>query len=130
MDLSPELAEEFANYVRERVIVYKETTVDGGTHLRNFLESKKGPKKMSREDLSKYKHNMCVGQLIDFIEDHKISMDAKILVQRIEDAYYERRNWPVYEKKTSDGTSQYHPVWWAVDYTNEDRGLLFIDLHY
>jgi hypothetical protein len=38
---------------------------------------------------NRYKEYCTVQQLLDFIEKHKLPKDAKILVQRVEDVYYE-----------------------------------------
>jgi len=129
-----EMVTEFGDYLRERVLFYKEYSVDIETQKANFLKSKEGPKKMTRDDLKRYEHNMCVGQLLEFIEEHDISKDALVLVQRIEDRYFERNNWDVYEKDQTMGgfqtTAQYHPAWCPVFYKDEGKDLLFIDLHY
>jgi hypothetical protein len=47
----------------------------------------------------RYKDFGTVGRLIEFIEEHKIPMNAKILVQRVEDVYYDKYNWSVVLKK-------------------------------
>jgi hypothetical protein len=50
-------------------------------------------------DLSEYVQSYTVGQLLDFIEKYNIPRDAKILVERIEDVYYEERGWEVVYKE-------------------------------
>lgn len=38
-------------------------------------------------------HSITVGDLLDFIEKHKIPREGKVLFQRIEDVYFEKHNW-------------------------------------
>jgi len=129
-----EMVSDFGDYLKERVLFYKEYSVEIETHKANFLKTKEGPKKISREDLAKYQHNMCVGQLLEFIDKYDISRDALVMVQRVEDRYFERNNWDVYEKEQTMGSfesiAQYHPAWSPVFYKDEGKDLLFIDLHY
>lgn len=60
--------------------------------------NKKLPEILSKEDVIE-KHRFTVGQLLDFIERNNIPEDAPILVQRIEDHYYDNNHWGVYLKK-------------------------------
>jgi len=42
------------------------------------------------EDLSKYKDYLTVGKLKKFLEEHpELPDDANVLIQRVEDVYYE-----------------------------------------
>lgn len=40
-----------------------------------------------------YKHSWTVGQILRFIEKHNIPDDALILLQRVEDKYFEKSEW-------------------------------------
>lgn len=115
-------------------------------------------REITKEELKKeYKSFMTVGELKEFISERNINDDAKILVQRVEDIYYEKHNWAVYKKggdvyqrallfnkdieknkfsslkKVSEEEleslkDEYTPAWCCVYYNDEDN--LFIDLHY
>lgn len=55
--------------------------------------------KLSKEDLKKG-HGLTVGSLKKFLEQHPdISDDAPVLVERIEDFYFEKNGWRVYPKE-------------------------------
>ena len=96
-------------------------------------------KKLSKEEIQNYEHTLTVGKLKEFIEEYNLPDDAKVLIQRVEDKYYES-GWGVhlkagYDAYKNDGgeyveesLDQYHPAWSCVKY--EDDDLLFIDLHY
>lgn len=43
--------------------------------------------------IEKYEYFHTVGKLLDFIEKNNIPRDGKILVQRVEDFYFEKNNW-------------------------------------
>jgi hypothetical protein len=94
-------------------------------------------------DLDKYIRAgfMTVADLQSFIAKHNIPATSPVLIQRVEDVYYEKNNWRVYRKvgehtfKDKDGSinedslEQYTPAWSCVHY-NDDQNILFIDLHY
>lgn len=42
---------------------------------------------------------LTVGRLLDFIEKYKIPRDAKVLLQRVEDIYFEKHNWSTVNKE-------------------------------
>lgn len=97
---------------------------------------------ISKEELTnEYDHFLTVGVLKKFLNKHNLPESAKVVVQRIEDVYYEKHKWGVYLKegehtfKDNDGKvvknslEQYHPAWSCVKYNDEDD-VLFIDLHY
>lgn len=46
-----------------------------------------------------YKHYSTVGQLLEFIEKNNIPMDAKIMIQRVEDVYFEKNGWTTVNKE-------------------------------
>lgn len=106
---------------------------------------------LTKEELLNFNCTLTVGQLKQFIEKHNISDDAPILVQRIEDKYFDKLNWPTYRKHTYESTSMidswnnyskvklseeesesyksdYIPTNQPV-YYKEDKEILFIDLH-
>jgi len=45
--------------------------------------------KLTKEQLSNYNHHLTVGRLKEFIEKYNISDDAIIVVERVEDSYFE-----------------------------------------
>lgn len=52
------------------------------------------------EDLSKYKDYLTVGKLKKFLEEHpELPDDANVLIQRVEDRYYEENGWGVVMKE-------------------------------
>lgn len=98
-------------------------------------------KEITKDDLStRYRGYMTIGDLKEFLNKHNLPDNGKILVQRVEDRYYENHNWGVYLKdgehtfKDEHGNivketlEQYTPAWCCVKYKDED--MLFIDLHY
>lgn len=98
--------------------------------IEKIIKTRELTSKMSREDLDNgYQHFLTVGRLKEFLAKNELPDDAKVLIERVEDAYYENNNWSVYEKDTDMGKAQYTPAWCAVRY-QEDKDLLFIDLHY
>jgi len=98
-------------------------------------------KRNSKKELNSYEHYLTVGGLKEFCDKHKLPDSAKVVIQRVEDVYYEEYGWGVYLKecehtvKDSDGIivksslEQYHPAWCCVNYEGE-KNILFIDLHY
>ena len=53
---------------------------------------------MSKEELLEYTDNLTVGKLKEFLNKHKLPDNAIVIVQRIEDVYYEKHGWSVYLK--------------------------------
>jgi hypothetical protein len=99
-------------------------------------------KEITKEQLvSEYDYYLTVGKLKDFLSRHDFPDDAKVLVQRVEDIYYENHGWGVYLKESEfplydefgkpdpKSMNQYHPAWACVKYSEEDNDL-FIDMHY
>jgi hypothetical protein len=83
----------------------------------------------SQEAKTIYTHYLTVGQLRDKLD--KYPDDALVVAQRVEDVYYETRNWKTIDKPDPiypDHTQQYSPVW-SVCHYNDDN-CLFLDLHY
>lgn len=57
-------------------------------------------KHITKEELeTRFKDSYTVGDLLDFIEKHNIPRSGKILVERVEDVYYEKNNWSTYLKE-------------------------------
>lgn len=69
-----------------------------------------------------------VGRLKKFLNDNKsLSDDSLILIQRVEDRYYEKHGWSTIKRKDYMGeTNEYSPAWGVFC----EETLLFIDLHY
>lgn len=99
-------------------------------------------KEITKEEITNsYEHCLTVGALKEFLYKHNLPSDAKVLIQRVEDIYFEKHNWGVYLKEgmhtmkdkegkvIKDSLKQYHPAWCCVKY-NDDSNILFIDLHY
>lgn len=99
-------------------------------------------KEITKEELiNQYQDYLTVGDLKNFLNKHNLPDNAKVVVQRIEDIYYEKHNWGLYLKEgehvlkdeqgniIKESLEQYHPAWCCVKYNNEDD-VLFIDMHY
>lgn len=97
---------------------------------------------LSKEELeNNYKQFLTVGELKEFLYKNNLPNDAKVMIQRVKDVYYERHNWKVYLKEgehtlydkegkvDKDSLEQYSPAWCCVKYNDEQKNL-FIDLHY
>lgn len=109
-------------------------------HKKKFLVM--GIKEITKEELQNgYREFLTVGGLKEFLYKHNLPNDSKVVIQRVEDVYYEKHNWGVYLKegehtfKDKDGSivkeslEQYHPAWCCSKYNDEDN-ILFINLHY
>lgn len=82
--------------------------------------------------------NMTVGWLKKFIEENNIPDESLILVQRVEDVYFEKHGWSkssVFKDNdmsldtNDDGfKTEYHRIWSPVKYKDDDN--LYLDLHY
>ena len=48
---------------------------------------------------NKYAHYSTVGELLKFIKDNNIPDDAKILMQRVEDVYFDKHGWTTTNKE-------------------------------
>ena len=57
-----------------------------------------------------YKHSVTVGDLLDFIEKYNIPRDGKVLIQRIEDSYFEGSDISGMTGQLADGTWGKLPV--------------------
>ena len=100
------------------------------------------PKEITKEHLlDGYKQYLTVGELKEFLYKNNIPNDSKVLIQRVEDIYYEKHGWGTYFKEgehtfvdnhgdtVKESLEQYHPAWSCVKY-KDDTDVLFIDLHY
>lgn len=84
---------------------------------------------LSKQGVNSYLHHLTVGDLKRFLSENKLPDNAKVLIERIEDRYYEEGGWAVYTKQNDHGDlNQYTPAWSCVKYES-DNDLLFIDLH-
>lgn len=53
-------------------------------------------KEISKKELTNgYDHFLTVGGLKKFLNKHNLPDTAKVVVQRVEDVYYEKHNWGV-----------------------------------
>lgn len=103
---------------------------------------------LTKEDLLKYKDYLTVGKLKEFIDKYNLSDNSLILVERVEDIYYDKHNWGSYLKKgymyyialkydifakkendLKEHMTQYHPIFCA-EYYDDDKDILFLNLHY
>ena len=98
--------------------------------------------KITKEEIQeKYIDFLTVGRLKAFLEKYNPPDSANVLIQRVEDVYYEKHGWKVLLKEgehtfkdeegniVEESLDQYHPAWSCVKYRDEDD-LLFIDMHY
>jgi hypothetical protein len=56
-------------------------------------------KDLSLEELKDYKEYCTIGQLLDFINEYNLPRDNKVLVERVEDVYYEEHGWKTVKKE-------------------------------
>lgn len=62
--------------------------------------TKKKINKISKKELlTRYRDFMTVGSLKKFIEEHKVPDNARVMIQRVEDVYYEKHGWGVLLKE-------------------------------
>lgn len=96
------------------------------------------PGEITKQELiDGYKTSLTVGDLRDIIAKSGLPDTAKVLIQRVEDVYYEKHNWNVLYKEgehtfkddsggvVKESLEQYHPASWC--YSDDD--MFFIDLH-
>lgn len=93
-------------------------------------------------------NGLTVGGILDFIARYGIPSDAPVVIQRIEDSYFEGQDisgmrgpngilppgskstgWRSYLKMQNMNPVQYIPAWSCV-YYKDDADILFIDIHY
>lgn len=74
-------------------------------------------RKLTKEDIFKSSSPcLTVGRLLEFIKENEIPMDAPVMIQRVEDKYYENNGWGVYLKK---GENYYYAEQWNQNMTDE-----------
>jgi len=100
-------------------------------------------REITRNELinTSYSYRLTVGKLKEFLNTCNLPDNAPVLIQRVEDVYYDDNNWGVYFKENEyteyteagevlkDTLAQYHPAHSCVKYKDEGD-ILFIDLHY
>ncbi len=62
------------------------------------------PKELTKEEVSGYNEFLTVGKLKEFLYANNLPANARVMVQRVEDVYYQRHNWKVYLKKGLNAT--------------------------
>lgn len=70
------------------------------------------PSQIDKDDIKKYSHHLTVGRLKEFLDEHNLPDDAIVMVQRIEDRYFENNNWSVYLK---EGEEYHNAIKWNKD---------------
>lgn len=75
-------------------------------------------RELTKEDLKKG-HHLTVGRLTEFLNKYKLPDNAPVVIQRVEDIYYEKNNWGVYLK---EGEATHSCKRW-----NEDIKCEFLD---
>ena len=93
----------------------------GFTHLCPVEKSeieKSMPREITKEELNGFvdHHYLTVGRLEKFIKEHELAPDSIVVVQRVEDIYYENHKWGVYLK---EGEDTYHCKSWNEDIRGE-----------
>ena len=117
-------------------------------------------KKISKEELLKYKDHLTVGKLKDFIKKNELKNDSIVVIERVQDVYYEEHSWDVYPKdgeitmdilrineQIKSGELKHESLKiasedeinesmvqyhpaWSCARYKDDKDILFIDLHY
>ncbi len=79
---------------------------------------------LSKEDLKKYVRGGCltVGELKEFLNKYQLPSDAIVIIERVEDVYYEKHNWDVYLKRGE-------PFYDAERWNNDIKEGRFLDKH-
>ena len=113
----------------------------------------KQPRELTKEEIFEY-HGLTVGELKKFLTKNNLPDDAPVIVQRVEDVYFNENHWGVYlkegestwnlrlyeashkdevspltEDEIKQSMEQYHPAFACAKYP-DDNDILFIDLHY
>jgi len=67
-------------------------------------KGKELPGEITKEDLEKggYKHGLTVGKLKEYLYKTELPADARVLIQRVEDVYYQNHGWDVFFKEGDD----------------------------
>ena len=73
---------------------------------------------ITKEELkSKYLHGLRVKDLLEFIKEHNLPEDARVMIQRVEDTYFENNHWGVYLK---EGEESYYCREWNKNIKNKE----------
>jgi len=73
---------------------------------------------INKEELkSGYQDFLTVGKLKKFLKEHNLPDHAKVMIQRVEDIYFEKNHWDVYLK---EGERSYSYRQWNKDIQNEE----------
>jgi hypothetical protein len=77
-----------------------EPTIHKKHDILNFQydQLQKYVKNLTKEELMTY-DCLTVGKLKEFLYEHNFPTNAPVVIQRVEDRYYEQNNWKVYRKK-------------------------------
>jgi hypothetical protein len=102
------------------------------------------PEEITLDDLdNNYINGLTVGALKELIYRYNLPADGKVLIERIEDFYYENNSWGVVYKEDEQFREiskhltdieikhcmdQYHPAWYACKFKDDDKNL-YICLH-
>jgi len=109
---------EIVNGIRERILAEqrKHPELDWAHHaaLKIFAAHKKRlstevvmPEVITKEMMMSRDHYCTVGRLKEHIAEHNLPDHAPVVVQRVEDTYYENNGWSVY---TKEGEHWHHCV--------------------
>ncbi len=83
-----------------------------------------------KEYKAKHKHYLTVGELKKYLADYPD--DALVVVQRVEDVYYEERGWETLKQPDHlypEYNQEYTAVWSPVTYP-DNKECFYLDLHY
>lgn len=82
-----------------------------------------------KESLGGYQHHLTVGKLKEHIYEHNYNDDAPVFIQKVEDWYFTKGGWKVFNLEDAfDGESSYLQPW--APFKVKDKEILFIDMHY
>jgi len=79
-------------------------------------------KELTKEDLQN-RHFLTVGRLKEFLNENKLPDDAVVVIQRVEDIYYDNHHWGVYLKngRSSKNAEQWNKDIESGKYLNKDQ---------
>lgn len=142
--------ESYDIWIDDKYLGYDDSLDKAKEIVHNYLKNKyeqlnyfikHSTKEIQKEDLFKSKMNLRIGDIKKHIEEYKLSDDSIILLQRIEDKYFDNHHWSVYLKEGEftvkdensefirDTMEQYHSAFCCVSY-DDDKDILFINSHY
>lgn len=77
-------------------------------------------------------HNLTVGQLLEFIEEHNIPMDSKVRYERIQDSYFKSGSgWTensIFKPDFYGSEDQFIATFSPIKYPDDDN--LYLTAHY